>query len=66
LTSARALVGEKPAILLVNKQDLAESWEVQQEHLELARKRCGVVLATSAKSGANVERAFQNIADLVR
>ena len=64
LASARDQIGERPAVLLVNKQDLSEQWEVDQDSLDLAREKCSNVLATSAKSGANVERAFRMLAEL--
>jgi small GTP-binding protein len=59
LEAARGLVGDKPAVLLVNKQDLADTWEVDQDSLDLAREKCAHLFATSAKNGANVERAFR-------
>jgi small GTP-binding protein len=64
LNSAREQIGVRPAVLLVNKQDLSEQWEVDQDSLDLAREKCGHVLASSAKTGANVERAFRLIAEL--
>ena len=64
LNSAREQIGTRPAVLLVNKQDLHESWEVDQDSLDSARSRVANVLATSAKSGANVERAFRLLAEL--
>lgn len=65
LDSARAMIGAKPAILLVNKQDLSESWEIDQDSLEIARKKCSAVFSSSAKTGANVERAFSSIGALL-
>ena len=63
LNSAREQIGTRPAVLLVNKQDLYESWEVDQDSLDSARTRVANVLATSAKSGANVDRAFRLLAE---
>jgi len=65
LDSARAIIGMKPAILLVNKQDLNESWEIDQDSLEEARTKCSAVYSSSAKTGANVERAFSAIGALL-
>jgi small GTP-binding protein len=65
LDSARAMIGLKPAILLVNKQDLSESWEIDQDSLEIARKKCSAVYSSSAKTGANVERAFHSLGSLL-
>ena len=63
LSSARDQIGTRPAVLLVNKQDLYESWEVDQDSLDSARSRVTNVLATSAKTGANVDRAFRLLAE---
>jgi small GTP-binding protein len=63
LHSAREQIGVRPAVLLVNKQDLYETWEVDQDSLDSARTRCANVLATSAKTGANVDRAFRLLAE---
>ncbi len=63
LNSAREQIGTRPAVLLVNKQDLYESWEVDQDSLDSARSRVTNVLATSAKTGANVDRAFRLLAE---
>lgn len=63
LNSAREQIGTRPAVLLVNKQDLYEAWEVDQDSLDSARTRVANVLATSAKTGANVERAFRLLAE---
>ena len=63
LNSAREQIGTRPAVLLVNKQDLHESWEVDQDSLDAARTRVANVLATSAKTGANVDRAFRLLAE---
>ena len=63
LNSAREQIGTRPAVLLVNKQDLYESWEVDQDSLDSARSRVANVLATSAKTGANVDRAFRLLAE---
>lgn len=64
LDSARHQIGDRPSVLLVNKQDLFDQWEVDQDSLDLAREKCTNVLATSAKTGANVERAFRLLSSL--
>lgn len=66
LNLARTQIGERPAILLVNKQDLSDAWEVDQDSLNSARSQCNGVLASSAKTGANVERAFKLLAELIQ
>jgi small GTP-binding protein len=59
---ARATIGEVPALLLVNKADLKDRWEVPVEVLDGLRGRGWTILETSAKDGRNVEEAFQQLA----
>jgi len=57
--AARRSIGKVPFILVVNKVDLADSWEIDPTALE----RFGVpVVRTSAKSGENVEDTFAALA----
>ena len=54
--------GKVPFILVVNKVDLADSWEIDPTALE----RFGVpVVRTSAKSGEHVEDTFAALARAV-
>jgi small GTP-binding protein len=51
-------IGRQPFLLLVNKADLRETWEItDSEWRELAASGW-VVLETSAKTGEHVEEAF--------
>jgi small GTP-binding protein len=60
--TARRSIGKVPFILVVNKVDLADSWEIDPTALE----RFGVpVVRTSAKSGENVEDTFAALARAV-
>ena len=59
---ARATVGEVPALLLVNKADLKDRWEIPLEVLDGLRGKGWQILETSAKDGQNVEEAFQQLA----
>ena len=59
---ARATIGDVPALLLVNKADLKDRWEVPTEVLDGLRGRGWTILETSAKDGQNVEEAFQRLA----
>lgn len=54
-----------PAVLVVNKVDLAADWEVTGEMLEELRGRGWKPLESSAKTGQGVEDAFQAIAGLM-
>ena len=52
-------LGNKPFILLLNKADLKEQWEVEQASIEA---RGWKFLFTSAKTGLGVEEAFLELA----
>ena len=57
--AARRSIGKVPFILVVNKVDLADSWEIDPTALE----HFGVpVVRTSAKSGEHVEDTFAALA----
>jgi hypothetical protein len=59
---ALALLGPVPWLLLVNKQDQDERWEIPAERLqELAAAGCPV-WQTSALLGTGVEQAFASLA----
>ncbi|BDC52527.1 GTP-binding protein [Bryobacterales bacterium F-183] len=50
-------------VLLANKSDLREDWEISPEDLDRLEKQGWSAHATSAKTGDGVEAAFQHLAD---
>ena len=58
----RERLGPVPFLLLINKVDLEESWEIQGEDLEELSRNGWRILRTSAKSGQGVEAAFISLA----
>ncbi len=50
-------IGNVPYVILVNKSDLSDQWEIKTADLDELRKEA-LVLATSAKTGDAVEQAF--------
>jgi small GTP-binding protein len=69
LTVARSIqarvvteVGLVPFLLLLNKADLQESWDISREPVDLLEHEGWVVLRTSAKTGEGVEEAFRGLA----
>ena len=62
LDSFRDVAGDVPVILLGNKLDLKEQHEITYEDMAAFAKKfnCPYFL-TSAKTGENVERAFENM-----
>jgi small GTP-binding protein len=57
--------GERPRVLLVNKRDLTDSWEVSDALIEELKIHFGSVFLTSAKTGDRVEDALTHLAELV-
>ncbi len=55
-------LGEKPFLLLLNKNDLKDEWEIGSEDLEGLADQGWNILRTSAKTGQNVEEAFHELA----
>ena len=59
---ARASIGDVPALLLVNKADLKEEWEITPAVIEGLRGKGWLILETSARDGQNVNAGFHLIA----
>jgi small GTP-binding protein len=58
----RERIGPVPFLLLVNKADLENEWEIETADLEEMSRDGWRVLRTSAKSGQGVEAAFISLA----
>jgi small GTP-binding protein len=60
--SAEASVGPVPFIVVVNKSDLLDSWEIDDKLLQRYVHRGWDIVRTSAKTGDQVESAFERLA----
>ena len=58
-------IGAVPFILLVNKSDLRDEWEFDDQALAEFTAQGWPIIQTSAKSGAGVEAAFQLLAEKI-
>jgi small GTP-binding protein len=58
----RAIVGEVPSLVLVNKADLKPHWEIATAALDGLRGTGRHVLETSALNGQNVDESFRLLA----
>jgi small GTP-binding protein len=59
---AREAVGPVPFVLMLNKSDLVEKWEVEDSAVEALVNQGWPAFRTSAKTGAGVEEAFRTLA----
>ena len=60
---AEEAVGSAPFLLLLNKADLAQSWQISDRELAALREKKWEVISTSAKTGQGVEEAFLSLAE---
>lgn len=61
----RAVLGDVPFVLLLNKTDLVDEWEVDGKAVDELVERGWRVRRTSAKTGEGVEEAFLVLASAV-
>jgi small GTP-binding protein len=62
-TRAAAEVGSVPFVLLLNKADLQNEWDLVAPSVEKLQQAGWTILRTSAKTGEGVEDAFQVLAN---
>jgi small GTP-binding protein len=55
-------VGKVPAILVLNKSDLVDKWEIDSARESELADAGWTILRTSAKTGASVEQVFSQLA----
>ena len=55
-------VGEVPVVVMVNKSDLEDGWDVDTARLNKLRDEGWQVIETSARNGDKVDRAFRLLA----
>lgn len=56
-------IGDAPSVLMLNKADLTETWELDDDRLRELRSGNRPVIQTSAKTGTGVDEAFHMLAD---
>jgi hypothetical protein len=59
---AREALGALPFVLVLNKSDLADKWEIEDSAVEALVAEGWTTFKTSAKTGAGVEQAFLALA----
>ncbi|MEO1375872.1 MAG: Rab family GTPase [Cyanobacteria bacterium J06635_10] len=58
-------VGKVPFILVLNKSDLEDEWELDSAMIEAVEEKGWTVIKTSAKTGLNVEEIFHTLASKI-
>ncbi len=54
-------IGNVPYILLINKADLIDSWEITDEDIQQLKEQGKDIILTSAKTGDAVQEAFEQL-----
>ena len=60
--SVEEAIGSVPFVLVVNKADLTDQWDMPEDLEDRFRKEGWVVIRSSAKTGMGVEEAFFGLA----
>jgi small GTP-binding protein len=55
-------LGKLPFVLVLNKWDLQDEWELDSENIEAIEQKGWTTIKTSAKTGLNVEEIFHILA----
>lgn len=63
--SVEQMVGQVPFILILNKSDLAEEWEINNTIVEELSNKGWSVIKGSAKTGLGVEEAFLTLTNKI-
>lgn len=58
-------IGKLPFILVLNKWDLQDEWEIDSESIEAIKNKGWTAIETSAKTGLNVEEIFHTLASKI-
>ncbi len=58
-------IGEVPFVLLINKQDVRDDWELDDRALAEFKLAGWTIIETSAKTGQGVAEAFQQLAEKI-
>ncbi len=56
---SRHTIGRIPFVIIINKEDLKDQWEIEPSILEDLKKQGVSLIQTSAKTGKDVEKAFR-------
>jgi small GTP-binding protein len=58
-------IGKVPFILILNKWDLTDEWEIDPVEIEAIKQKGWIVIKTSAKTGLGVLEVFQTLTEKI-
>ncbi|MGI8503352.1 MAG: Rab family GTPase [Hassallia sp.] len=64
-TKVEETIGQVPFIIVLNKSDLLDEWEIETAEIDAIIQRGWTVIKTSAKTGLGVEEIFQTLANQI-
>jgi small GTP-binding protein len=64
-TKVEESIGNVPFILIVNKSDIIDDWEINNQDIQQLAQQNWTVIKTSAKTGSGVEEVFQALAQQI-
>jgi small GTP-binding protein len=64
-TKVEASIGKVPFILVLNKCDLTDEWEIETQELDAILQQGWTAIKTSAKTGQGVEEVFQTLTNKI-
>jgi small GTP-binding protein len=60
-TRVEETIGKVPFIMMLNKWDLTDEWEIDSVEIDAIKQKNWIVMKTSAKTGQGVAEVFQTI-----
>ncbi|MDJ0617748.1 MAG: Rab family GTPase [Calothrix sp. MO_192.B10] len=64
-TRVEEAIGKVPFILVLNKSDIMDEWEINDQEIKQLGQNHWTVIKTSAKTGLGVEEVFQTLANKI-
>ncbi|BAY27212.1 small GTP-binding protein [Calothrix sp. NIES-2100] len=64
-TRVEETIGNVPFIMILNKWDLKDEWEIDPVEIDAIKQKNWIVMKTSAKHGIGVAEVFQTLAEKI-
>ncbi len=63
--NVETIIGKVPFVMVINKSDLTDEWDLEQDRIDSLEAEGIKVIKTSAKTGDGVEEAFEVLTGLM-